>query len=390
MATLFSNQSLAFKLFCCAISSKRSEEQNKFIRDNFDSVTDKDKFFEAVEVDEISSHLVQTLKDVSVQYNPDWDLSFLETKMRIDNLMEELERVANFLESKNISIVGLKNAGITKGIYKNNACSPMGDLDLLIATKDFHRAHQIIINELGYTFKFRSELEEEDLEEAFKGGGTEYYKVVNDYKVWLELQWRPVAGRWIQPHNEPNGDELMKRSIPIKGSSVRLLAPEDNLLQVCLHTAKHSYCRAPGFRLHTDVDRIVNFTDINWDHFLHLVKKMKLKTAVYYSLIIPKELLVSPIPQKIVDELKPNWIRRTIIETLLQKAGLTNQHKSKFSKLGYIIFNLSLYDSLSEMSTAVLPSAQVMKKRYEFENSMLLPYYHMKRLASLVLKRAKL
>ena len=174
----------------------------------------------------------------------------------------------------------MKNAGIATGIYKVPVCSPMGDLDLLVSTDDFHQAHEILMNDLGYTFEFRSELEDEDLEEAFKGGGTEYYKDVNGYKVWLELQWRPVAGRWIQPHNEPNGNELMKRSIPIKNSFVHLLSPEDNLLQVCLHTAKHSFCRAPGFRLHSDVDRVVRFSNIDWDVFFNIVNKMKLKTAV--------------------------------------------------------------------------------------------------------------
>ena len=47
----------------------------------------------------------------------------------------------------------------------------------------------------------------------------------------------------------------------------QILSPEDNLLQVALHTAKHSYVRAPGFRLHSDVDRIVCFQEINWNIF---------------------------------------------------------------------------------------------------------------------------
>ena len=376
------------KILCFAIAANNTFLE-KEIKELYAEVN-KEYLIESAIKDEVAPHLVSALGKIGIAFNPEWQEEYSKTGHRIDNLMAELERVAVYLKEKGIKIVGLKNAGITKGLYKKNACSPMGDIDLLVSTKDFRQAHHHIINDLNYVFKFRSEFEEEDLEEAFKGGGTEYYKEVNGYTVWLELQWRPVAGRWIQPHNEPNGDELMDRSIPIEGSAVRLLAPEDNLLQVCLHTAKHSYCRAPGFRLHTDVDRIVNFAEIDWDHFLALVKKMKLKTAVHYSLLIPKELLQTPIPQSVIDTLKPNWIRRSIIENLLGKAGLTDQHKKKFSKLGYILFNLSLYDSLGEMSTAVFPSSQAMKKRYEFDNSLMLPYYHLKRLASLVLKRAKL
>ncbi|MEZ4909311.1 MAG: nucleotidyltransferase family protein [Saprospiraceae bacterium] len=389
MASIFSNQVPDFQILCSILSSKKTENQKSLLKQNFKKV-DADRLFQEAKNDEITSHLIYALEESGIEYNREWKEDFIETEKRIVNLMNELENVAIHLKEKDINVVGLKNAGITKGIYINYACSPMGDLDLLVSSKDFHKAHEIILNELGYTFKFRSEFEREDLEDAFKGGGTEYYKIVNGYKIWLELQWRPVAGRWIQPHNEPNGDELMKRSIPIEGSAVRLLAPEDNLLQVCLHTAKHSYCRAPGFRLHTDVDRIVHYTIIDWKKFLNQAKTMKLKTAVYYSLLIPKELLYTPVPQEVINTLKPNWIRRFIIEKLLTKAGLMNQHKKKFSKIGYILFNLSLYDSISEMSTAIFPSSQVMKKRYDFNNSFLLPYFHIKRLTSLVLKRAKL
>ena len=377
------------KILCASIALNHDEINEESLTSLISKVHLND-LLEASITDEVVSHLVNMFHILNVTIPEKWAKYHWNVESRIKNLMDELEKVAIVLKAHNISVVGLKNAGINKGIYKNNACSPMGDIDLLVKSCDFYQAHYILIDKLYYTFKFRSELEVEDLEEAFKGGGTEYYKDVNGYKVWLELQWRPVAGRWIQPHNEPNGDELMKRSIPIEGSAVRLLAPEDNLLQVCLHTAKHSYCRAPGFRLHTDVDRIVHFSKIDWKHFLALVKKMKLQTAVYYSLLIPKGLLHTPVPQYVIDTLRPNWLRRFIIENLLSKAGLFNQHKKKFSKLGYIIFNLSLYDSLKEITVAIIPSSEIMKQRYGFQKSILLPYYHFKRLMSLLVKRAKL
>ena len=235
-----------------------------------------------------------------------------------------------------------KNAGITKAIFKNNACSPMGDLDLLVRSKDFRKAHEIILNDLDFTFKFRSEFEEEDLEEAFRGGGTEYYKIVDGHKVWLELQWRPIAGRWIQPHNEPNGDELMNGSIEVENSDVRILSPEDNLLQVALHTAKHSYVRAPGFRLHSDVDRIVRFQAIDWEKFEKKVCNLKIKTAVYFSLYFASQLIKTPIPDFVLSSLKPSWFREKMILHFINKAGIYNQNKKKFSKIGYIIFNLYL------------------------------------------------
>ena len=137
--------------------------------------------------------------------------------------MDVLDEIALELKKNNIQIVALKNAGITKAIYKNHASSPMGDLDLLVRLSDFKKAHEILMNNLNFNFKFRSKFEIEEIEHAIRGGGTEYYKIINGTKVWLELQWRPIAGRWIQPHNEPNGEELINRSIHIEGSNVRIL-----------------------------------------------------------------------------------------------------------------------------------------------------------------------
>jgi len=351
---------------------------------------DEEKLFKFAKIDEVASHLAFILKESKLEHNSEWDNQYEETDHRITVLMDVLEEVATKLKDNSIDIVALKNAGITKALYKNNACSPMGDLDLLVRSRDFNTAHKIILDDLGFTFKFRSEFEEEDLEEAFRGGGTEYYKMVQGYKVWLELQWRPIAGRWIQPHNEPNGNELMDNSKSVKGSNVRILSPEDNLLQVALHTAKHSYVRAPGFRLHSDVDRVVRFQEINWDKFVSKVYQLKLKTAVYFSLYYAKELLNSPIPDNVLSRLNPFWFRKSAIKYYINKAGIYNQEKIKFSRLGYILFNLSLYDSLGEILKAIFPPLDSLKIKYPITKKSQLPYFYTLRIKDLLFKRAKL
>lgn len=370
-------------------SSDKEKRINKLI-ELWPNIESEDALLKASKTDEISSHIAWLLKKSQLNYSSVWLKEYEEVERRVTILMDTLEEVAQHLRQNNIKIVALKNAGIAKGIYPNYGCSPMGDIDLLVSVTNFHKAHELLIGDLGFTFKFRSELEDENVEEAFKSGGTEYFKKVEDYTVWLELQWRPIAGRWIQPHNEPNGDELLRRSISVKNSAVRILAPEDNLLQVALHTAKHSYVRSPGFRLHSDVDRIVRYQEVNWDIFLDRVSKLKLKTAVYFSLYFAKELLKTPISENVLKKLQPNWIRQKIVRYYISKAGLFNQKKKKFSKIGYIIFNLALYDSISEIAKAVFPPYSILTKKYNFNNRWKMPYYQLKRIKELVLKRAKL
>jgi hypothetical protein len=301
--------------------------------------------------------------------------------------MVELDRVAALLAAEGIPMVALKNAGIARGIYPCLGCSPMGDLDVLVEKRHFRRAHRLLLDD-GFNFEFRSPLEEAELEEAEKGGGAEYWTMLpGGEKLWFELQWRPVAGRWIRPDQEPSAEELMARSVPIDGTTVRLLSPEDNLLQVSLHTAKHTYVRAPGFRLHTDVDRIVRRQPIDWRLFLERVRTMQVKTAVYFSLMMAQALLETPVPEDVLREIRPARWKERLILNRLQRVGIFNPDEPKFSRPGYIVFTSLLYDDGGGLWRGMFPDRTWMHERYGFNNDLLLPYYHVRRMADLVARR---
>lgn len=317
-----------------------------------------------------------------------WWQVYDETDAQIGAYLAELDQVAARLAQAGILLVALKNSGIVRGIFPHPGAVPMGDVDVLVRKQDFRRSHAILLAN-GYQFEFRSALEEEDLGEAEQGGGAEYWKILSDgQKLWFELQWRPVAGRWIRPDQEPSVDELMSRSISIDGTDVRLLAPEDNLLQVCLHTAKHSYVRAPGFRLHLDVVRIVDrYPSLDWDLFISRVEQLQVKTATYFSLLIPKDLFQTPIPDQVMAQLRPpNW-KEQAITRMLNKAGLFNPNEKKFTRLEYILFNSLLYDDFTGLWRGIFPDKRWMQERYEFHHGWQLPYYHLKRIASLLFRR---
>jgi hypothetical protein len=301
--------------------------------------------------------------------------------------MDELDRVASLLTDARIPVVALKNAGITRGIFRCLGCSPMGDVDLLVQRSDFAKAHSLLIG-MGYVCASRNPFETGSLEEGCFSGGTEYWlELAGAGKLWLELQWRPVAGRWLRPDQEPSGDELMARSVAIEGTQIRLLCPEDNLLQVCLHTAKHSFVRAPGFRLHSDVDRIVRGAAIDWASFVHTAERLEVKTAVYLSLAIPAELLGTPIPESVLERLRPRAQQEHALRNAIKAAGLFHPQARKFSNAAYIRFVAMLYDTPGGLLRAVIPDTAWMKRQYGFHSSALLPLYHARRLWSLALHR---
>ena len=317
-----------------------------------------------------------------------WRDAAQEVEQRIGLYLEQLDRVAGTLAEKGIPLVALKNSGITRGIYRDLAGCPMGDMDVLVRPDDFRVAHETLLD-LGYGLGDRSPFDLEDLEAAIRHGGTEYTCPLSDGStLWIELQWRPVAGRWIQSDQEPPADELMQRSIPIEGSAARLLSPEDNLLQVCLHTAKHSYVRAPGFRLHTDVDRITRAYDVDWDTFCERVELMNVRTPVYLSLFIPSVLFNTPVPAYVLERLNHSPLKHRMLQRWLREVGLFGPHNRKWSKPGYILFNLTLYDGLMEVWRAVFPDSAWMMEYYGNERKSGLIRLYVNRILELLTKRA--
>lgn len=275
-----------------------------------------------------------------------WTRAHDDVSSRTSRLLQEAERVAGHLAASGMRIVALKNGGIARGIVGCPGCSPMGDLDLLVSRERFREAHDAMV-EMGFEFAFRSKLEEATLENAERSGGSEFYRSFpSGERLWFELQWRAVAGRWIGRDMEPRGDDLLARSLEIPGSSLRLLSPVDNLMQVCLHTAKHSYVRAPGFRLHTDVDRIVRRQEMKWAEFVDLAARLRVKTAVWFSLAIPAAVLGTPVPGDVLSAIRPPEWKVRVLRRMIAGAGLFDPKASKFSRSAYVAFNALLFDDL--------------------------------------------
>lgn len=316
-----------------------------------------------------------------------WKDSYLVLQARITQYMIELDEVAELLDGHGIQVVALKNSGIARALYPFLGASPMGDLDVLVKKSDFRQAHRRL-TENGYIMKFRSPLEEENLDSAEQGGGAEYsVELTSGHHLWFELQWRPVAGRWIRPDQEPSSEELISRSQTINGTKVRLLSPEDNLLQVCLHTAKHTYVRAPGFRLHTDVDRILRSTEIDWDKFTKLVISLEVRTAVYLSLALANNLLRSPIPDEVMHKISPNKYKVIFMTKWLQKVGLFDPDGKKWGTLGYILFVSFIYDDFSGFVKGIFPSPNEMREKYKGSSNTPLILLYIHRLIDIIKNR---
>ena len=317
-----SNFSLEEKFLCSAISftpKKDAFELYEQIDDHIIFETAKKNLVDSI----VGYRLIEKYGKGNIPLH--WINSYKTTKEKVSSYLEELDRIADLFLKEGIPLVALKNSGIAKAIYSYPGLVPMGDVDTLVRRGDFIKAHHILI-ENGYKIESPNKYETADVNIGILKGSSEYStELSNGQSLWFELQWRPVEGKLLTPDQEPDGDELIDQSISIDGSALRLLSPEDNLLQVALHTAKHSYVRAPGFRLHLDVERIVNGQTIDWDVLINNIINHKVKVPVFFSLLIPKQLFNTPIPDEILSGIAPNYCKKQIISRWISKIGIFNK-----------------------------------------------------------------
>ena len=363
-----------------------SEHEISVLAEKFEKA-DKKSLFELCREHELDG----VVGGFAVKYGialPDfWTEAYNKNKVHLEFLKEKAKEICKIMEQNGISMVVLKNGGIMMDIVEDAAKCPMEDIDSLVKKQDFYKAHDILVKN-GFNFKFRSDYEFEILDKAYRDGSTEYYILTpKGEKMWFELSWRAVAGRWIPPQLEPDTDDFINNSYLAGGTSVHILSPEDNLLQVCIHTAKHSYVRAPGLRLHLDVDRIVSNKNIDWKLFIKKVSGAHVRTSTYISLYIPTMLFGTCVPGWVLDELKPKKAEKLL--KMLSRAELMHPKNKKFSKISFLFFQTALYDSIKDIFRVLYPGRENMYEMYNYNNPVKTPYYIFLRALDLIGIRKK-
>jgi len=347
-------------------------------------------FYDLCHEHEMDGIVAANIMQYELQELPDyWMKEYIHQQEIHDYFREKAKKICSEMKKNNIKLVVLKNGGIMVDMIDDSAKCPMEDVDTLVKQSDFKKAHQILVKN-GFEFKFRSVYEEEELEKAYRDGSTEYFiDMPNGEKMWFELAWRAVAGRWIRLDKEPHCDNLVDDAYYSEGTDVGILSPEDNLLQVCVHTAKHSYVRAPGLRLHLDVERIVTLKQIDWELFLKKVCDSHVKCASYFSLYFAKILFNTGIPEFVLEKLNPGAYKKKMILSMISDAGLLHPKQRKFSKIQFLRFQTMLYDSFADFYKVANPGFEKMKELYGFKNPILMPYYIVLRNLDLVGIRKK-
>ena len=95
-------------------------------------------------------------------------------------------------------------------------------------------------------------------------------------------------------------------------------------------------------------------------------------------------LFHTPIPEYVLLALMPPKGKRKRIEHLLAHAGLLHPQSAKFTKVQFLFFQTSLYDSIGDVWKVIFPSTQWYRERYAMKSIVQLPYMIMIRVLDLI------
>jgi hypothetical protein len=224
-------------------------------------------------------------------------------------LANELANVLKLFQAAGIEAIPFKGPVLAIRNYGNLGLRQFYDMDLLLRRGDMLRAKKILL-ERGFVspWKQNGEWEQQHIDAQL---GCDFLSA--DGKVRLELHWSFIQ-KWLT--YEVDIDGIWARAVPweFAGVKTRLVSPEDLLVYLCAHGAKHLW-----ERLFWIVD-IAEFarteTCLDWTKVVADAKRHGNWRVLALGLDLARLKFDAPIPPKVAAEIERdraiNRLRRKV------------------------------------------------------------------------------
>jgi hypothetical protein len=200
----------------------------------------------------------------------------------------ELSRVYKGLCDRGIRVLAYKGPLLAQILYGDVAQRQFSDLDFVVPPSDVTAAKAVLLD-LGYRLSLN--LTERQEREYLKSG----YEYAFDHtmgKNLLELHWH-TQPRFYAIDFDIEGTFERAVEANINGMRVRTLNPDDLLLVLCAHGAKHLWVR---LSMLCDVAQLARGQDIDWAEIERRAMRLGITRIVAVTFMLVHELLGTPLP----------------------------------------------------------------------------------------------
>lgn len=245
--------------------------------------------------------------------------AYYHTAARNMRLYRELAGVVAAFNRQGIASILLKGGHLAEHVYENIALRGMGDVDLLVKKEDLLRADRELLRLGGEPIeRFRAVSQHKN---------TFVYRL-RQSGLRMDLHWTPITSLYPCCVDV---DGLWRRAQPVKlgAEQAWVLSPEDLLLHLCLHAAKH--INDFGLRLLFDLGAVLRRygAALDWRELAARARQWGILRAVYVFLFLKHELLGGAITKETLEALRPadfdsrylELVRRQIMIARLDESG---------------------------------------------------------------------
>jgi hypothetical protein len=207
-------------------------------------------------------------------------------------LTSELLKLLDLFETHHIPAMPLKGPALAASAYGDVSLREFTDLDLLVRKQDALAAEDLLVSQ-GY--EPEQQLTRTQRTASLQVRSTREF-VRNDGKVRVELHWGLLEWPFVPPLAL---DGLWRRmgQISVLGTKVWSLSPEELLLFLCVHGAKHLWSSlgwicdvAELARLHRRLD---------WERTMAQASSVGSERRLLLGLCLARDLLGASLPERV-------------------------------------------------------------------------------------------
>jgi len=206
-------------------------------------------------------------------------------------LARELMRILDCLAALGIEVVPYKGVVLSEAYYGDMALRRSGDMDVFVRKQDMARIKSAV-RDLGYTPRVPIP---EDAEADYIASGYECTFDSRAGKNLLELQWA-LQPRFYAVDFDMDGLFERAVNVTVAGRSVKTPSPEDLLLVLSVHAAKHVWGRLIWL---CDIAQIVKRDNLKWDWVQCQGRELGVERILHITMLLTNRLLATRVPTAI-------------------------------------------------------------------------------------------
>lgn len=247
-------------------------------------------------------------------------------------LARELIGILDCLDALGIEVIPYKGVVLSEAYYGDMAMRQSGDMDLFVRKQDVVRIKSAV-RELSYTPRLPIP---EDAEADYIASGYEWTFDSHAGKNLLELQWA-LQPRFYAVDFDMDGLFERAVNITVAGRRVKTPSPEDLLLVLSIHAAKHVWGRLLWL---CDIVRIVKRENLNWDWAQSQAHRLGVERILHITLLLANRLLTTEIPAPIKDAVAADYAALAFVEPIAASVAAGVSYEEE--KLSYFRLMMGL------------------------------------------------